>query len=155
VKSSRSAPVDVNIVNQTASRLPKKFLIEWVGRVIKELKRRKVSLPSKTRGNKSELVIAFVGMAEMKRLNKTFRRKNRVTDILSFEGEDENSLGELVICLDVIRTQAAEHGLSMSEELGYMILHGVLHLLGYEHEKSASKAKRMFSLQDEIFEKLR
>jgi probable rRNA maturation factor len=155
VKSSRSAPVDVNIVNQTASRLPKKFLSEWVGRVIKELKRRKVSLPSKTRGNKSELVIAFVGMAEMKRLNKTFRRKNRVTDILSFEGEDENSLGELVICLDVIRTQAAEHGLSMSEELGYMILHGVLHLLGYEHEKSASKAKRMFSLQDEIFEKLR
>ena len=67
---------------------------------------------------------------------------------------DDESLGDLVICLDVIKRQAKEHGLTVQEELGYMVLHGFLHLLGYDHEANVRDAKKMFTLQDDLFEKL-
>jgi probable rRNA maturation factor len=56
--------------------------------------------------------------------------------------------------MDVIAVQAREHGLLVREELGYMIIHGFLHLLGYDHEKSPGAAEKMFNIQDQLFEKL-
>ena len=95
-----------------------------------------------------------MGVRQAKKVNFTFRQKNYATDVLSFEGDDQNILGELIICPEVVLRQAREHRLSFREELGYMILHGVLHLLGFDHEKSETEAKRMFALQDRIFDKL-
>lgn len=71
----------------------------------------------------------------MKRLNKLYRGKNYATDILSFAPK-EGTLGELVLCLPTIRSQARRNGLGTKEELGYMLVHGVLPLLGYDHEKT-------------------
>lgn len=90
----------------------------------------------------------------MRSLNSSFRGKKKVTDILSFSGFESNDLGELVLCGEVIERQAKDHFLSNNQELGYLLIHGVLHLLGYEHEQGGAKAKKMFKLQDQIYDKL-
>lgn len=87
-------------------------------------------------------------------MNKTYRGKGYATDILSFSSEDPRCLGDLVIASSVVRAQAKDHGLSFQEELGYMVLHGMLHLLGYDHEKSRAEARKMFKIQDDVFELL-
>jgi probable rRNA maturation factor len=101
-----------------------------------------------------ELVIVFVNSKEQRRLNKSFRGKDYATDVLSFDPMEPGALGELVICPEVIARQAKEHGLLVREELGYMVLHGFLHLLGFDHEKGEREAKRMFTLQDDLFERM-
>ena len=89
----------------------------------------------------------------MKKYNKQFRNKNYDTDILSFEGDEEFSFGDLLISVDQAKKQSVENKHSLRDEYAYLILHGVLHLLGYEHEDDPKKAKKMFSLQDKIYEK--
>lgn len=98
------------------------------------------------------LTCVFVGASEIRRLNREFRHKDKPTDVLSFAPTEAGSLGELVFCLEVIERQAREHGLSSRDELTYMLIHGILHLLGYEHEKSDKAARLMYRLQDRIFE---
>lgn len=132
--------IELTIVNRSGKPVPRKFISDWVARVGKQL--------PKARG---ELVIAFVTKSEIKKLNKNFRGKDYATDVLSFE---DGTLGELAISPEVISKQAREHGLLVREELGYMVLHGILHLLGYDHETNERDAKRMFTLQDRIFENL-
>lgn len=107
-----------------------------------------------------ELTIVFLDQIKARELNKKFRGRNYATDVLSFGVNDDSNaggaeiLGELVICPEVISRQAKEHSLLVREELGYMVLHGVLHLLGFDHEKSKKEAEKMFALQDRIFEAL-
>jgi probable rRNA maturation factor len=142
--------MNLTIVNRSGRAIPRKFLQTWVRSVEKEMR---VRVPrAKLSGR--ELVIAFVTRSEIQRLNRAFRGKNKPTDVLSFEGESDESLGELAISPEVISVQAGEHGLLVREEMGYMILHGILHLLGYDHERGAREAKKMFALQDAIFESL-
>ena len=103
--------------------------------------------------NKKELLIVFTSSEEMKQLNKNYLNKNRATDILSFSPVVEESLGELILSIEKIKDQAIEHKLSFPEETMYLILHGLLHLLGYHHEKGGKMAKKMYQIQDNIFEK--
>lgn len=133
------------LVNQSRDRAPEKWLGTWVRALSRELTRRKHA-PMR----KKELVVVLVNSSQMKKLNHQFRGKNYATDVLSFESADPESVGELVICLPVIRAQSKRTGLSERGELGYMIVHGVLHLLGYDHEAKPDEAK-MFALQDQIF----
>lgn len=135
-------------MNNTTSRIPKKFLSQWYGDILKELYRRRVSTFRK------KLVLVFVSKSEIQSLNRKFRKKDKPTDVLSFSSREEETLGELVLCLPILKIQSQEHGLTLKQEMGYMVLHGVLHLLGYDHEKSKAQAKKMFSLQDSIFKKL-
>jgi len=119
--------------------------------------RRAVSPTSEWIGDNLGLGIYFVGSQESRKLNKIYRGKNHATDVLSFEGDPhgpEPLLGELVFCVPVLRRQAREHRLTQKQEFEYLFIHGVLHLLGYEHEKSKSAAQKMFKIQDSIFEKL-
>lgn len=95
--------------------------------------------------------MVFVDPDEMQKMNQQYRGKDYATDVLSFETVEPMGLGELVICPQVVYEQSTRTGLSKRDELAYMVLHGVLHLLGYEHEGSAAKAKRMMTLQDKIF----
>lgn len=142
--------LQLEIVNRSGRAVPQKFLRDWV-----RLMAREASLainPSKYAGR--DFVIAFVTTEEIRKLNKTYRGKNKPTDVLSFESDDPSSLGELAIAPEIISAQARDHGLLVREELGYMVLHGFLHLLGYDHEKNERDAKRMFTLQDELFERL-
>ena len=81
-----------------------------------------------------ELSIAFVDDEAMRELNRKFRRKNKTTDVLTFPG-DGPLLGEIVISVDQARRQAADEKHSLATEVRYLILHGILHALGYDHEK--------------------
>jgi probable rRNA maturation factor len=124
------------------ARVPRSFLSAW----IRKLSRQKPFVKIK-----KELVIVFVDPAQMKALNKQYRGRDYATDVLSFEGLEPEVLGELVLCPQVLKRQAKDTGLSFQHELGYMIVHGCLHLLGYDHETGKADEKKMFALQDRIF----
>ena len=95
----------------------------------------------------SELSIALVGDERMRELNREWRGKDSTTDVLSFsqlEGEalvsSSAALGDVVISVDVLRRQAADGGWTEDEELARLLLHGVLHLLGFDHERDDDAA---------------
>ncbi len=139
------------IVNESKSAIPRKFLTTWGELLTKELiKRKEVS----KKINDMELTLVFLDKTPAKKINKEFRGKDYATDVLSFESMTPDSLGELVMCPEVLKKQSKEHGLTFQMELGYMVLHGVLHLLGYDHELGEDEAREMFTLQDGIFEVL-
>lgn len=134
------------LVNQSSVRMPRAFLKSWTQKLARELKRWKLDVDG-------DLTIVFLNVAEAKKLNKQYRKRNYATDVLSFL--DHDGLGDLVICPQVVAMQAKEHKLTFNEELGYMVLHGVLHLLGFDHEKTEREARLMYKIQDSIFEKIR
>lgn len=141
--------MNVEFVNRSGLKLPQSLLRRWLKVCV-------ARLPSKDRRRigKKTVLIVFVSKAEMKSLNRQFRGKNYPTDVLSFESIEPSSLGELVISPLVVRTQAQGTGLTYHQELCYMVLHGVLHLLGYDHETSEKDSKIMLGLQDKVFQSL-
>jgi len=78
--------------------------------------------------------IAFVDDDAMTSLNRKFRKKNRTTDVLTFATDDPSTLGDIVISVDQAKRQATEEKHSLATEIRYLILHGILHALGYDHE---------------------
>jgi len=98
--------------------------------------------------------VAFVSEAEIRRLNKAYRGKDKVTDVLSFEEEKmEDSLGEILICYPQARRQAREMGHSVRQEALFLLVHGLLHLFGFDHERPMD-ATRMFARQTRILDAL-
>lgn len=139
--------------SNSRERIPKSFLENWVSKAARVLSKQKISTPSRRLlAAAEEVSLVFVSKNEIRRLNREFRHKDKPTDVLSFAPTDDGSLGELVVCLSIVKNQAREHGLSVNEELGYMVLHGILHLLGYDHELSPRHSARMLNLQDRVFE---
>jgi probable rRNA maturation factor len=139
------------VLNSSALPVSKKWLLIRAGKIWREILG---ELPLKTQlvaVNSETVVMNFVDAKEMKRLNKQFRGKDYATDVLSFAPSEPGSLGELVFCSDVLMKQAKDHSLSFEFELSYMIIHGLLHLLGYDHEQSVAEERRMFKLQDKVF----
>ena len=142
--------MEINIINNSIEKIDKEALIEWIKQVCSELKNNNNISSQELDKN---LTVAFVDKKEIKRLNSTFRKKNLVTDILSFSSLEEGSLGELVVCLSVIFNKKID-GFSETQWLYYLLIHGILHLLGFEHEKEKDSARLMYQIQDEAFEKL-
>lgn len=103
----------------------------------------------------SELSVALVHDDEMHRLNRDYRGKDRTTDVLAFalrEGEgtsvqEPGLLGDVVVSVPTAARQAAERGHALERELAELLAHGILHLLGYDHERSPAEARRMFREQ--------
>ncbi len=91
--------------------------------------------------------------AEMQRLNRTFRKKNKATDVLSFPAarEAEGLAGDLAISLDTAARQAAEQGHSLRDELRILLLHGLLHLAGEDHEADTGE---MAAREEQLRERL-
>lgn len=95
-----------------------------------------------------DVTIAFVSDRRMRELNKQFRGKNSTTDVLSFPFEadefdlDENQLGDIIISLEQAEKQANENDLTLENEIKQLILHGVLHLCGYDHETDEGEMNR-------------
>jgi probable rRNA maturation factor len=99
-----------------------------------------------------EVTVCLITDAEMARLNRTFRRKTGPTDVLSFPANGSttgggvdagNYLGDIAIAPAVARRNAIENGRSLRAELRILILHGVLHLLGYDHERDNGRMTRL------------
>ena len=149
---------NLTLVNQTQARIQKKKLEElsvFLQKILRLKARKDADLKKRLQTLTAEgsLTCVFLESKEMKRINFQFRGKNKVTDVLSFESPE--GLGELLFCLDQIKLQASEQGHSAQDELSYMFIHGVLHLLGYDHELSQTEEVKMFALQDAIFAKWR
>lgn len=82
-----------------------------------------------------ESVIRLVDEQESEQLNHSYRQKTKPTNVLSFSyPELENYLGDLIICLPVVEAEASEQAKTVKEHLAHMIVHGTLHLLGFDHE---------------------
>jgi probable rRNA maturation factor len=98
------------------------------------------SLKQLSEVNGASFSIAFVSDRRMKQLNEMFRGKSATTDVLSFPREpdefdpDKNNLGDVVISAEQAQKQAGENGLNLETEIKQLILHGLLHLCGYDHE---------------------
>lgn len=102
--------------------------------------------------------IVFVSNEKIQELNKNYRNIDRITDVLSFAFEDNEDivynntrfLGEIFICIPRMKEQAKEYGHSETRELAFLVVHGLLHLLGYDHTKGEKEEKEMFELQEVI-----
>ena len=101
-----------------------------------------------------EVAILLTSDAEIKRLNKAFRNKNKSTDVLSFPAPPEISkhqAGDLAISLDTAARQAAEHSHPLQAEIKILLLHGLLHLAGEDHETdSGQMAARELALRQQL-----
>ena len=102
--------------------------------------------------------IIFVDEKTICQINKTYRKIDRVTDVISFALEDHKDdvqtslrmLGDIYVCIPRMKEQAISYGHSEKRELSFLCVHGLLHLLGYDHTKSIEDEKVMFALQEVI-----
>lgn len=106
----------------------------------------------------SELLIRLVSPVEIQVLNKEYRDKNQVTNVLSFQSDipdevEESILGDVVICIDVVREEALFGNKKFGDHLTHMAVHGILHLLGHDHEDITS-ANKMESIEIDFLGKL-
>ena len=143
-------------VNETTKPIASKdvrFLESGISRIVHYLSAKKVRNRLLLK-KKKEITIVLLSAPKMKKINSKFRKKNYATDILSFPPADPASLGELLLCPDVLKKQAKNQGHSLQDETFYMLIHGVLHLLGYDHEQSKKEEQLMFRIQDQCFKTL-
>lgn len=110
--------------------------------------------------NEALLNVIFINDEEMHEMNKNYRGIDRTTDVLSFALNDNkridteiNVLGDIYISIDKMKSQSIEYGHSEKRELSFLTVHGILHLLGYDHMEESDE-RVMFGLQKEILEEL-
>lgn len=133
--------------------------------IVNRIKGRKVSVQRvKTKAyrilkllkeNHSELSLALVGNGEIRKLNSQYRKKNEPTDVLSFPQEDNlpkggRLLGDVIISVEQADIQAREGRKTLDQEIETLLIHGILHLLGYDHEVSPNEARRMKRMETRI-----
>jgi probable rRNA maturation factor len=113
----------------------------------------------------AELSVLFVNDRNMRELNMKYRGENKTTDVLSFPQIEQfkqfkrfellTSLGDIVINLHKAKRQAKEHGLTFYGEVSWLLVHGFLHLLGYDHEINKYQARKMREMERELLGALR
>ena len=96
--------------------------------------------PARTRGH---VTVAIAPDARVRALNRQFRKKDSATDVLSFPSGERGHLGDVVIAAGVARRQARAAGHSLQTEIRVLALHGLLHLLGYDHERDQGQMARL------------
>jgi rRNA maturation RNase YbeY len=111
---------------------------------------------------KAELSLELIGDARIRRLNREYRQQDRATDVLAFPIREAvapqvrtpttNLLGDVVISIPTAFRQAREAGRSIDEELATLLVHGVLHLCGYDHERSPREAVRMSQREQQVLQ---
>jgi len=161
----------LEIRNFTQNEIDEKFLKKIV----------KVALNEINVKDEVEISLAIVGDGRIRKLNKMYRGKNRVTDVLSFENrsvipylakafprlkknkniefvdppDNVKRLGEIILCYPQAKKQARRLNHSLEKELTILLIHGMLHLLGYDHEDNTEKAKDMENMENIILEKIK
>lgn len=116
-------------------RLPAKRLASWLSALVADL-----ASPYDSVG------VRFAGDRTVRRLNRDYRGKDKATDVLSFDGAESpegRHLGDIVISVPTARRQAIEQGASLEHELRRLLLHGVLHCLGHDHESDRGEMARL------------
>ena len=140
----------IGIFNNTLEKIDKTFVRKIAKYTLKKMD-----------ASNSEVNIIFVGLDEIHQINKTYRNVDRPTDVISFALEDTDDvsaysarvLGDIYICLAKVHEQAIEYGHKEEREMAFLIVHGLLHLLGYDHMEKEDE-KVMFGLQEEILNEM-
>jgi probable rRNA maturation factor len=140
---SKNNSIDIIIQNSNNITIPELTDIEhWVGVTLQ--------CANITMASETELVIRVVDKDESQQLNRDFRKKDKPTNVLSFPyemipGEENYLLGDLAICADIILKEASEQNKMPHAHWAHMIIHGTLHLLGYDHieEKEAQAMEQL------------
>jgi probable rRNA maturation factor len=102
-------------------------------------------------GLNGEVAVLLTNNREMRTLNRQFRRKDKATDVLSFPSGDNGSGGDIAISLDIAAENAARLGHPLATEIKVLMVHGMLHLAGYDHETDHGKmARREHELRTEL-----
>lgn len=120
----------------------------------------------KINGKKIGISINLVDEAKIKKLNRKYRNKNKPTDVLSFpiskgleirnsKLEIEKDVGDIFICLSIAKNEAKGENITIEQKLAQLTVHGFLHLLGYDHEKSPGSAEKMFRIESQILRKIK
>ena len=109
--------------------------------------------------DRAELSVALIGNSEMRKLNARYRKKNYPTDVLSFPAAQDipagiRLLGDVIISVDKAKEQAKVRHRKLDDEMATLLIHGVLHLLGYDHERSVKDARIMGRLEKKIYRAL-
>jgi probable rRNA maturation factor len=107
----------------------------------------------------AELSLALIGNAEMQKLNARYRHKDYATDVLSFPAAknlptEAPLLGDVIISVDKAAEQAKEHRHKLDQEIVTLLIHGIVHLLGYDHERSAREARAMMRMEKKMARQL-
>lgn len=123
--------VFVNHVPRT-SRMPRLAILAMAKRAQK--------LFAGTAGSKS-VGVAFVSLGASKKLNHTYRGKNKPTNVLSFVSQDPRELGDIIIAPEKARLEAREQGIGINEHIIYLFSHGLLHLLGFDHQSKKDELR--------------
>jgi len=141
----------VNVINLTTSKVDESFLVK-IGRIV---------LDKEQAPENSEVSIVISGENFIKNLNYKYRGKNRSTDALSFSVRESNDmprnnteiddLGEIVVCLSEVKKNAKRDDVALEKELAMVVIHGILHLLGYDHEGTEEQARLMGEKEDKYF----
>lgn len=151
----------IEVRNFTKNEIDEGWFREKTERVLEIMRERDGSpVPAEEDGSsvpaEAELSLAIVGDGRMRKLNKLYRGKNKVTDVLAFEEksaigfleeefiyppDDKQRLGEIVICYPRAKKQAKKMGHSLEKELTILLIHGILHLMGYDHERDDDLGK--------------
>ncbi len=109
--------------------------------------------------DQAELCLVLTGNAEIQKLNAKFRKRNYPTDVLSFPAGEElpvgvQLLGDVVISVEKAREQAKQRARTLDEEIVTLLIHGIVHLLGYDHERSPKDARITGRLENKIYSAL-
>ena len=141
--------VDVQIACENPDIPPHPQIEAWVRRAVEA-----AGMPA---GAGAEVSVRLVDTEEMQSLNRDYRQKDQVTNVLSFPAGDTTGmpadanrpLGDIVVCAAVVSDEAARQGKAVADHWAHMLVHGALHLLGYDHESDA-EAVEMESLETRI-----
>lgn len=148
--------MDIIIFDETNHMTPEK--LKWMEELL-QFSAEKLSIPES-----AEISITIVDNEKIREINRDYRDKDAVTDVISFALEDDDDifmnvdleeeeiprdLGDVFLSYDKAVEQADDYGHSVDRELGFLLVHGFLHLNGYDHMTEADE-KEMFSLQEEI-----
>jgi probable rRNA maturation factor len=138
--------IEVDVSGAGIPRFPRAAIADYVRLVLKAVGRK---VPAARHVGSVSVLIAVD--EEMKRINRSFRRKNHTTDVLTFPadatyiepGSSQRPLGDLIISIDQARRQARAEGHSLATEVRYLLLHGVIHALGFDHEADKGEMNQL------------
>lgn len=135
----------IQVINRTKKKIDKNKIFELSNNILTE---------ERLSDRNSYINIVITDDEEITEYNRKFRKKEEPTDVLSFEyGLNEETIGDIVISYETVARQAPNYSNSTKKELYLMIIHGILHILGYDHEKNEKDAKIMFDKQNYYFNK--
>ena len=129
--------------------------------LLKDLEQRAITLLAHAGKKESELSILLVDDQKMTELNSSFRGKDKTTNVLSFPMLDDDDvpagpqmLGDIVISVNTAEKEARACGSSLSDYLVVLLVHGLVHLLGFDHEQGEKAAKAMAAMEKEFLQQL-